>query len=272
MSGIQYSGTLFTTFEQTVSTEVDQVDIEGNANDVDVTALDVHSRALGGVGIIVVTEISRRIAIRLSEKMAQRIAGKIVGRVLGRAGSTLIPVAGWVIGLGLIVWDLWEGGNGALPQIQDALQSEEVKAKIRQEVSDAVKGGLPEEVSIVALEIAVSLVEEWNAFCDTNRSVCTLADTNATFRDILEYTPLDQVGKLVALVNAFVNNLGRAQLESAIANGQFEQLLTLPESSYGLLAESQSTEVVLAWGRVSRRSPRPRHGVGDSLTKVAHRF
>lgn len=256
--GDQYSGTLFTTFEQTVSAEVDQVDIEGNADNVDVTVLDVHSRALGGVGIIVVTEISRRIAIRLSEKMAQRIAGKIVGRVLGRAGSTLIPVAGWVIGLGLIVWDLWEGGNGALPQIQDALQSEEVKAKIRQEVSDAVKGGLPEEVSIVALEIAVSLVEEWNAFCDTNRSVCTLADTNVTFRDILDYTPLDQVGKLVALVNVFVNNLGRAQLESAIANGQFEQLLTLPESSYGLLAESQSTEVVLAWAALA----------GDRLDRV----
>ncbi|MEZ4619698.1 MAG: hypothetical protein R2867_29920 [Caldilineaceae bacterium] len=211
----------------------------------------MHQKALGGVGLIVVTEISRRIALRLSEKIAERIAGKIIGRVIGKAGSTLIPVAGWVIGLGLIVWDLWEGGNGALPQIRDALQSEEVKAKVRQEVSDAVKSGLPEEVSIVALEIAVSLVEEWNSFCDTNRSVCTLADSNSTFRDILNYTPLDQVGKLVTLVDLFVNNLGRAALEDAVNDGQFERLLVMPEAAYTLLAENKSIETVLAWSALA---------------------
>ncbi len=245
--GDRYSGTLFTTFEQKVSTEVGDVDVEASTGGVNVSAIDVHQKAIGGLGLIVVTEISRRIAVRLSEKIAERIAGKIVGRVIGKAGSTLIPVAGWVIGLGLIVWDLWEGGNGALPQIRDALQSEEVKVKIRQEVAAAVKGGLPEEVSIVALEIAVTLVEEWNSFCDNNRSVCTLADSNANFRDILNYTPLDQVGKLVTLVDIFVNNLGRAELERTVDNGQFEKLLTLPESTFTLLAENRSVDEVLAW-------------------------
>jgi hypothetical protein len=245
--GDRYSGTLFTTFEQKVSTEVGDVDVEASTGGVDVSALDVHQKAIGGLGLIVVTEISRRIAVRLSEKIAERIAGKIVGRVIGKAGSTLIPVAGWVIGLGLIVWDLWEGGNGALPQIRDALQSEEVKVKIRQEVAAAVKGGLPEEVSIVALEIAVTLVEEWNSFCDNNRSVCTLADSNANFRDILNYTPLDQVDKLVTLVDVFVNNLGRAELESAVDSGQFEKLLTLPEATFTLLAETKSVDELLAW-------------------------
>jgi len=245
--GDHYSGTLFRTFEEKVSTEVDTVDIAGSGDAVDVSALEVHSKALGGVGLIVVTEISRRIALRLSEKIAERIAGKIIGRVLGKAGTTLIPVAGWVIGLGLIVWDLWEGGNGALPQIRDALQSEEVKAKVRQEVSEAVKGGLPEELSIVSLEIAVSLVEEWNQFCDTNRAVCTLADSNGTFQDILEYTPLDQVNKVVALVNLFVNRLGNAALDEAFGDGRFEKLLTLPESAFSLLTETQSIDEVLAW-------------------------
>lgn len=249
--GDRYSGTLFRTFEDKVSTEVDTVDIAGSGDEVDVSALDVHSKALGGVGLIVVTEITRRIALRLSEKIAERIAGKIIGRVLGKAGSTLIPVAGWVIGLGLIVWDLWEGGNGALPQIRDALQSEDVKAKVRQEVADAVKGGLPEELSIVALEIAVSLVEEWNRFCDTNRAVCTLADSNDTFQDILEYTPLDQINKVVSLVNLFVDKLGSAALEEALADGRFEKLLTLPESAFVLLGENQSIDEVLAWSALA---------------------
>ncbi len=249
--GDRYSGTLFSTFEQKVGTEVENAEIQANASDVDISAIDVHQKALGGLGLIVVTEISRRIALRLSEKIAERIAGKIIGRVIGKAGTTLIPVAGWVIGLGLIVWDLWEGGNGALPQIRDALQSQEVKAKIRQEVSAAVKSGLPEEVSIVALEIAVNLVEEWNSFCDNNRSVCTLADSNATFRDILDYTPLDQVNKLVALVDLFINNLGRSELENAVDNGQFEKLLTLPEETFPLIAQTKSVDDLLAWSALA---------------------
>lgn len=256
--GDKYSGTLFTTFEQKVSTEVEEVDLQGEATDVDVSALDVHQKALGGVGLIVVTEISRRLAVKLSEKIAQRIAGKIVGRVIGKAGTSLIPVAGWVIGLGLIVWDLWEGGNGALPQIGDALKSQEVKAKVRQEVAESVKNGLPEEVSIVALEISVSLIEEWNSFCDNNRSVCTLALDNSTFQDILDYTPLDQVGKLVTLVDLFIENLGRNELETAIDNGQFERLLVLPVEAYTLLAANRSVDETLAWSALA----------GDRLNRV----
>ena len=255
--GDKYSGTLFSAFETKVGAEVETVDVQAGA-EVDISAIDVHQKALGGVGIIIVTELSRRIAIKLSEKIAERVAGKIIGRIIGKAGSTLIPVAGWVIGLGLIVWDLWEGGKGALPQIQDALQSEEVKAKIRQEVADAIKDGLPEEVSIVSLEIAVSLVEDWNRFCDTNRAVCTLAEDNRTFQDILDYTPLDQVGKLVTLVNTFIDNIGRSDLEKAIDDGQFEKLLVLPEETFPILGATKSVATTLTWAELA----------GDRLPKV----
>ena len=256
--GDKYSGTLFSAFENKVSTEVETVDVTANT-EVDVTALDVHQKALGGVGIIIVTELARRITIKLSEKIAERVAGKIIGRIIGKAGSSLIPVAGWVIGLGLIVWDLWEGGKGALPQIQDALQSEEVKAKIRQEVADSIKDGLPEEVSIVSLEIAVNLVEDWNRFCDTNRAVCTLAQENSTFQDILDYTPLDQVGKVVTLVNTFIDNIGRSDLEKAIDDSQFEKLLVLPEETFVILGATKSVDTTLAWAALA----------GDRLPKVA---
>lgn len=255
--GDKYSGTLFSAFESKVSTEVAAVNVQGSAQ-VDVSALDVHQKALGGVGLIVVTELSRRIAVKLSEKIAERVAGKIIGRIVGKAGSSLIPVAGWVIGLGLIAWDLWEGGKGALPQIQDALQSEEVKAKIRQEVTDSIKDGLPEEVSIVSLEIAVNLVEDWNRFCDNNRAVCTLAEDDSTFQDILDYTPLDQVSKLVNLVNIFIDNIGRTELEKAIDKGQFEKLLTLPEEAFAILGETKSAAAALAWADLA----------GDRLPKV----
>jgi len=248
--GEQYSATLFSAFENKVSLEVDQIDVAA-ANPTNVSIVDVHQKALGGVGVIVVTEISRRIAQKLATKIAQRIAGKIAGRVVGKAGSALIPIAGWVIGLGLIVWDLWEGGKGALPQIQESLQSEEVKTKIRAEITESVRDGLPQEVSIVALEIAVSIIEEWDEFCGRYQSVCIIAAENETFQQILDVTPLDQIDELSTLVNIFVEDIGRSQLNSAVDNGQFEALLTVPPAALEIFRATQSVETTLAWAELA---------------------
>jgi hypothetical protein len=188
---------------------------------------------------------------RLSQKIAERIAGRIAGRVLGRAGSSFIPVAGWVIGLGLIVWDLWEGGYGALPQIEEALTSEEVKARIRSEVAEAIRVGLPDETALVALEIAVSVVEEWNGFCDRYPNVCSVAEENSTFRQILNETPLEQLDRVAALVNILVDYAGRAELTTTLDSGQFDALVALPESADEILQASKSVTVTLAWATLA---------------------
>jgi hypothetical protein len=244
--GEQYSATLFSAFERAVSVELQQVEVAADTA-VDISALDVHQKALGGIGVIVVTEIVRRVTQKLSQKIAERIAGRIAGRVLGRAGSSFIPVAGWVIGLGLIVWDLWEGGYGALPQIEEALTSEEVKAKIRSEVTDAIRIGLPDETAVVALEIAVSVIEEWNGFCDRYPNVCSIAEENSTFRQILNETPLEQLDRVATLVNMLVDYAGRAELTNTLDSGQFDALLALPESADEILQASRSVTTVLAW-------------------------
>ena len=248
--GEQYSQTLFAAFENKVSLEVDAVDVAAT-NPVSVSIVGVHQKALGGVGVIVVAEISRRIAQKLAQKIAGRIAGKIAGRVLGKAGSTLIPVAGWVIGLGLIVWDLWEGGNGALPQIQEALQSEEVKGKVREEITQSVKDGLPQEVSIVALEIAVNIIEAWDDFCSGNQYVCIVAAENRTFQQILNGSALDQIANLSTLVTVFIEDIGRAELDQAIETGEFEDLLAQPPAVSDLLHATQSVTTTLAWAELA---------------------
>lgn len=248
--GTRYSAQLFAAFETKVSREVQQVEI-ADAAPVDVSALEVHSKALGGVGLIVVTEVTRRITQKLSQKIAERIAGRVATRVLGRAGSSFIPIAGWVIGLGLIVWDLWEGGKGALPQIQEALTSEEVKAKIRGEIADSIENALPNESAVVALEMAVTMIEEWNGFCNRYQNVCAVAEGNATFQSILSATPLDQLDQLAALVDALVNFAGRAELDAAIQSGQFEALLKLPEAATTLLRDSKSVTTTLAWAELA---------------------
>ncbi|CAN5835056.1 hypothetical protein BH10CHL1_BH10CHL1_48850 [soil metagenome] len=248
--GERYSATLFSAFEDKVSVEIKGVNVAAN-NAVAVNPTDVHGKALGGLGLIIVTEISRRIAQKLAERIAERIAGGIVERILGEAGASLIPIAGWIVGLGLIAWDLWQGGKGALPQIQEALEGEEVKAKIRSEIAASVKDGLPQEVSIVSLEIAVDIMDDWNNFCTLNQYVCMVAGENPTFKQILDSTPLDHISALSTLVNTFIEIAGRSTLDSAIQNGQFEQLLALPAPALDILHTTKSVETTLLWAKLA---------------------
>jgi hypothetical protein len=249
--GAHYSETLFAAFAERVSFQVEEATVNGDLPAADVAITEIHGKLLGGVGIIIVTEISRRIAQKLSERIAGRVAGRIVGRVLGRAGSALIPVAGWVIGLGLIAWDLWEGGKGALPQIEAALTSEEVKARIRTEIIDSIQNSLPDETALAALEIAVTVLEEWEDFCARFPDVCTLAQENATFRAILDETPLDQLDHLALLVDVLASYAGRVELENSLASGQFETALGLPQASYALIQTSHSLAPLSAWAELA---------------------
>ncbi len=248
--GERYSTTLFNAFEEGVRLQSQQLDLSQAAN-VDVDALDVHSKALTGVGLIVVTEIARRVAIRLSEKIAERVAGKIIGRVLGKAGTSLIPVAGWVIGIGLVVWDLWEGGQGALPQIQESLTSEDVKVKIRSEITTVIKDGLPQESAIAAVEISATLIDEWDGFCTNNRYLCLVADENPGMRSLLEYVPVGDLAKLSTWVDRLLAVSGRSELDAAIDNGQMEALMTLPLEATTILSDTRSLTTTLAWGKTA---------------------
>lgn len=256
--GERYSQTFFELFASRVQQETQTLVLDP----LPVSSPDVqvdHRLALTGVATIVVTQLIHRLSVKLSEKLAQRVAGRIVGRILGRAGSSFIPVAGWVVGIGLIIYDLWEGGQGALPQIQEALQSEEVKQKIRQEIADAVRDDLPEQASIIALETAASLIEQWQGFCNDYAYVCMVAEENDDFRRLLQDTTLNEVESVARLINFYMHQLGRAELDRALADGSLSHLLTMPDVAFMILSEIHSTDETLAWVRLA----------GDALERVA---
>lgn len=256
--GERYSQAFFELFAGRVQQETQALALDPLSAPTS-TALVDHRLALTGVAAIVATQLIHRLSVKLSEKLAQRVAGRIIGRILGRAGSSFIPIAGWVVGIGLIVYDLWEGGQGALPQIQEALQSEEVKQKIRQEIADAVRDDLPEQASMIALETAASLIEQWQGFCDAYAYVCMVAEENADFRRLLQETTLDELEAVANLVNFYMRQLGRAELDRALADGSLGLLLTVPEAALTILSETYSTAETLAWVQLA----------GDALERVA---
>jgi len=244
--GEYYSDSFFSLFAERVQAETETLHLDPLAAP-EVGALMNHPLALAGVGTILATQLVSRLSQKLGQRIAQRVAGKVVGRILGKAGSSFIPIAGWIIGIGMIVYDLWEGGQGALPQIQEGLQSPEVKQKIRAEIADAVKDDLPEQASLIALETAVSLTEQWQGFCGTYEYVCLVAEQNDGFRRMLQEVPLDELGSVAALVNFYMRELGRAELDAALADGSLIRLLTMPDAALTLLRETHSTATTMAW-------------------------
>lgn len=255
--GEQYSATLFSAFEARVSQELD-ADLELGESQVMISPLEMHNKGLTGVGVIVATQITRRVAQALAQKITGRLAGKIAGRVLGRLGSSVIPYVGWAVGVGLLVWDLWEGSQGALPTIRDALQAEEVKQEVRAEISAAVAEGVADEVETLASTLAVTLVGQWQEFCANHGVVCQLAAENSTFRALLDNLPVANLTRLVQLTDFYWSELGKAPLVAAVNDGTLAKLLAAPPTLDLILTETGDPATTLLWWEIA----------GDALPKV----
>ena len=253
--GGNYADVLVASFEERVQSAVGDGSNALDQQTLDpgiLAILDQHKVALGGVGVIIATQITRKLLVELGETIAKRVAGRIVGRVLGRVGSELVPIAGWIIGTGLIVYDVYSSRDGALPQIQEELKSAEVKAGIRSEVVASIEPELDLQLPEMARSIANDLFARWRDTKRDIRQVIDLADSNPQFKSILDgLEDQTQLAKLVNLTGAIMTAQGRAAVDSAIADGSLERALSLPASAPELLAAVGSLPDAIAWGDVA---------------------
>jgi hypothetical protein len=209
------------------------------------TVIERHKSALGGVGVIIASQIAKRIVVKIGQTISKRVAGRIVGRVIGKAGSTVIPAVGWAVGAALIVYDLIESRDGALPQIQEGLKAAEVKEAIRNELTDSVTAELQVEMPQLAREIANDLYASWLDFQRKYRQVLSLADENPAFRELL--AEAEDLGALATLVDISLATVGAEGMAAAVADGSLARALELPEASYAILAHSGGYATLLAW-------------------------
>lgn len=248
--GRNYSQALVNAFEDRVRVATSSASLL-NSNDLSPDILQMvgeHQMALGGIGVIIVAQITRKIVTSIAQKISQRVAGKIVGRVLGKAGSTVIPLAGWIIGTGMIAYDLWESREGALPQIRTSLKSPEVAAGVRREIAESVRPELEAEIPGLARTIANDLFVEWRNTKRNIRQVLDLAAANSQFAAVLaEMSSPEQVARLVDLVGIVQQNGGEAALNQAIADGSLAAVANLPASAVTLAAETGSLQSALDW-------------------------
>lgn len=204
---------------------------------------EAHPKTLVGVGVIVGTQIAKR----LSQALGKQIAGKVLVRILGRLGSVAVPLVGWVVGAGLIVWDLWSARQGSLPQIRDALQDAEVKEEIRAQIADKVSDELRTELPQIARSVSNEFYSRWQDFRRKYLRVLRLAESNPRFREILDDTAIGDVKRLAELVSVIESEFGLEQLEKSLDLGEFERLLALPEEALQMLRGGFDPAQTVAW-------------------------
>ncbi len=246
--GDTFSHTMATVFEKQIQEKVADADLQVDANFT--VVLDTHTKGLAGVGVIIGTQIAKRLATQIAE----RIAGRVVGRILGKAATSIIPLAGWIIGGGLIIWDLIEAGEGALPQIQESLQGPDVKASIRAQIAETVRNELKAETPELARSVSNDVYSEWLDFRKRFARVLDLASSNPRFQSLLDHSTADQVDKLAELVAVADEALDPEVLAQTIDSGLFERLFYLPAPAFEILRTTHDPQVVAAWADLAGES------------------
>jgi hypothetical protein len=242
-----YSASVVDAFEQGIHDSAGDIDVSASdqLDDGIMAVLSTHKSALGGVGVIIAAQISRRLVQRIGKVIARRAAGRVAGRLLGRAGATVIPLAGWVIGGGLILYDVFDSLDGALPQIEESLKSDEAKFLIQEEIILSIEPELRREMPQIAREISNDLYSEWLDFRRQYRQMLAFADENAAFSELI--AEHGNFAQSALLLDALLATLGADATGELIAGGQFADFLTMPESSVVLLQDIGSPEAVIAW-------------------------
>ena len=241
--GTTFSETMSRMLAEQIRDWLAEIDLEQVEGTVELDVLEDHKASLAGLGTIV----GARIASVLAKKVAQGLLGKIAARILGKAATIGVPVAGWVIGSVLIIYDLYKAWDGSLPQIGKDFKGENVKKTIRQEISTIVEEELNNALPEISEPVTIDIFGKWKDFLQRFEHVLRIAEKNERFRAIVDSVTADQVDKLSDLVAIGDEVLGSEWLIRIIETGEFERILVLPNASFEILREKADPVLVLAW-------------------------
>ena len=242
-----------TSFSQTMALSLDDQiqewlpEIDSDLYQADIEEILKDRWRSGGVTILLGTQFTKLLA----KRFAKGIVGKVVTRIIGKAAGSWIPIVGWVIGGGSIVWDLWEARRGSLPQIGEALKGEDVKEEIRTQIVETFGAQLKAALPKLSQEATIRIFTQWKDFLQEFEPVLRLAESNAHFRTLVDNSTADQVEKLTELVEIGDDVLGREWLVRMIESGEFEEILVLPRKSFVLLQETADPQIVLDWNELA---------------------
>jgi hypothetical protein len=152
----------------------------------------------------------------------------------------------------MIAYDLYDSRDGALPEIQASMKSDEVAVGIRAEVTAAIEPELQSELPQVAREIANDLHSQWLDVKRDIRVVLEMAAESPEFGELLRaMAGEEQLSRMVALSGAIVASADRQAVLDAATSGELGRALDLPSDITPIVAAAGSLEDALAWSESS---------------------
>ena len=248
--GGRFSKTLTVELNRQIEAELELLMLDPDTDQSFLDILEIHSNLAGGVAVIIGTRIGVELARRLASVLTRNIIGRIVSRILVRVVIVGIPFVGWIVGGALVVIDLYNSRDGALPLIQDSFQKDTVKTEMRKWMAEAVSEGLRLEMPTLARNVANSAFSQWQEFRRKFARVLELSETNPRFKLILDFTEVDQLAKLSELV-ALVEEYEPDRLEDLLNSGQFAFIQSLPQEGLEIYRHSGKSETLVSWAELA---------------------
>ncbi len=248
--GGRFSHTLTAELNRQIEADLELLKLDPDTDQSFLDILGIHSNLAGGVTVIIGSRIGVELARRLASVLTRNIIYRILSRILGSFFIGGIPFVGWIVGGALVVIDLYNSRDGALPFIQESFQEDTVKTEMQEWMAEAVSEGLRLEMPTLARNVADSAFSQWQEFRRKFARVLELSETNQRFKQILDFTEVDQLAKLSELV-ALVEEYEPYRLEDLLSSGQFEFMQTLPEEALEIYRHSGSSETLISWAELA---------------------
>jgi hypothetical protein len=201
---------------------------------------------LENVGTIsgIVLIVSRRIIARMVATIGRRVAGLVATRII----STFTGL----VGLALIVRDLYQASEGVFPLIEERMKSAEAKDLIKQELANSIESDLKEQIDTIAQETTDRIYAFWQDFRQKYNVLLGLAEKDAEFSMFLKTREADELGRLGRIVSLVLSQDGEPGVLRRTRDGTLRRALTsLDETGVGLAFELKSLESAIEWAELA---------------------
>jgi hypothetical protein len=238
----RYGGAIAQTFAQETQGNINIAPETGGAR---IGSSDLVIEGAGAItGIVLV--VSRRIVAQMVTSLGRRIAGLIASRII----STFTGL----VGLALIVRDIYEASEGVFPLISERMKSQESKDLIKEEITKSISTDLGQQLTSIAEETADRIYSFWLDFKQKYATLLNLAEKSAPFAEFLKNRKIDQLARLGDLVSLILNQEGEPAVFKRVEDGSLARaLLDLDANGVAIAVDTKSIDTAIAWARLAGR-------------------
>lgn len=204
--------------------------------------------ALGRAGTIagIMLVVSRQIVARMVATIGRRIAGLVASRIVASFTG--------IVGLALLLSDIYDATDGVFPLISERMKSPDAKTLMKDEMTKAIEADLREQVSSIAEETTDRVYSLWLDFKQKYATLLQLAEKNEAFATFLKDRKIDQIGRLGQLVSLLMGQEGEAGVFRRTNDGSLTRaMLDLDDAGVAIAVSTKSIDKALVWSKLAGR-------------------